>query len=81
MGLSPEKDLAMKKWYEEGELTEWLVKLEKSLPTTAAQTGYSVGNKVSYADMNIWNLLRDYFDNAEGVKTCAKDRIALNNSE
>lgn len=29
---SPEKDAATKKWFEEGEFEEWLVKLENSLP-------------------------------------------------
>ena len=40
MAPSHEKDLAIKKWYEKGELTEWLVILEKSLSTIAAQTEY-----------------------------------------
>ena len=32
MKPSAEKDLATKKWFEEGEFKEWLVKLENSLP-------------------------------------------------
>lgn len=32
MSPSPEKDAATRKWFEEGEFKDWLVKLEKSLP-------------------------------------------------
>ncbi len=53
MGPSPEKDVAMKKWFEEGEFKEWLTKLEKSLPP-AQDESFAVGSSLSYADMNIW---------------------------
>ena len=33
-----------------------------------SRTGYAVGSKLSYADMCIWNLLNDYFDNTTGVR-------------
>jgi glutathione S-transferase len=69
MGPSPEKEAAMKKWYET-ELAEWLVKLEKSLP--AGAEGCAVGSAISYADICIWHLLRENFDNLEGVQSSLK---------
>ena len=74
MAPSPEKDVAMKKFIEEGELKEWFVKLEKSLPTSAANV-YSVGQRLSYADLCIWQLLKDFFDapNAEKVAKCLSE--------
>ena len=53
MGPNAEKDLAMKKWFEEGEFKEWLSKLEKSLPPPKVDT-FAVGSSLSYADMTIW---------------------------
>ena len=70
-GPNPEKDAAMKKWFDEGELTEWLIKLEKSLPPSQ-EDGYAVGSSTSYADICIWNLICDYFDNKEGIAKSAK---------
>ena len=32
MATSVEKDIATKKWFDEGEFKDWLVKLENSLP-------------------------------------------------
>ena len=32
MAPNPEKDAATKKWFEEGEFKDWLMKLEGSLP-------------------------------------------------
>ena len=55
-----EKEEALKKWFA-ADLPEWLVKLDKSLPVTTS--GFSVGTSVSYADISIWALLSDYFDN------------------
>lgn len=59
---SDEKDAAIKKWFEEGELADWLRKLELSLPSSGIQSGFSVGAKLSYADLCIWNLLADTFE-------------------
>lgn len=59
---SEEKDLAIKKWFEEGELEGWLKKLELSLPTANLNSAYAVGAKLSYADLCIWNLLSDTFE-------------------
>lgn len=58
MGPSPEKDVAMKKWFEEGEFKEWLTKLEKSLPPQETDDStFAVGSALSYADMNIWYVV------------------------
>jgi hypothetical protein len=71
-GPNPEKDAAIKKWFEEGELTEWLVKLEKSLPPSKVEN-CSVGESTTYADVCIWNLLCDYFDNVDGITNSSKE--------
>lgn len=65
-GPNPEKEAAMKKWYEE-ELSSWFTKLEKSLPASE-QEGYSVGTSLSYADVCIWYLINEQFDDKEAVK-------------
>lgn len=68
MKQSEEKDAAIKKWFEEGELAEWLKKLELSLPNTPyGQNRYAVGIKLSYADLCIWNLLSDTFEEKHKV--------------
>ena len=58
-GPNEEKDKLIEKWFKGGEFAEWLQKLEKSLPENDAW--YSVGNRLSYADVAVWHLLRDYF--------------------
>ncbi len=62
----PEKEAAIAKWFGE-ELKEWLEKLERSLPTNASGV-FVVGNKVSYADVSVWNLLRDFFSEPAAAK-------------
>lgn len=58
-GPNPEKEKLMEKWFAGGELAEWLAKLEKSLCSSSST--FAVGDKLSYADVSIWHLLRDYF--------------------
>ena len=72
-----EKETAMNKWFTT-EFTEWLSKLEMSLPSGRA-AGYCVGNKVSYADVTVWNLLSDFFRNPqkEGVAASVKPCVQL----
>mmetsp|Transcript_21343 Transcript_21343/g.29361 ORF Transcript_21343/g.29361 Transcript_21343/m.29361 type:complete len:246 (-) Transcript_21343:46-783(-) len=70
-GNSPEKEAAMSKWFNGGELSEWLVKLEKSLPNSSSE-GFAVGSKTSYADVSIWHLLRDTFPDATVVSEAEK---------
>jgi glutathione S-transferase len=57
---NPEKDAAIAKWFDE-DLGEWLRKLEKSL-VYSASSGYVLGATLTYADLCIWQLLADYFD-------------------
>ena len=68
-----EKEEGLKKWFAT-DFREWLIKLEKSFPADAT-AGYSVGSAISHADVVIWCLLSDYFDNS--VTTCYKgcDRL------
>jgi glutathione S-transferase len=83
MGTNPEKDKAIEEWFAGGEFAEWLLKLEKSLPANAADD-ISVGSSISYADVCVWHLLRDYFNDhgeevakAEKKASCSKlTRIA-----
>ena len=65
-----EKEAALNKWFT-AEFSEWLSKLEASLPSSHAP-GCCVGNKVSYADVCVWSLLADFFDNKEGVAASVK---------
>jgi glutathione S-transferase len=88
MGTNPEKDKLMEGWFAGGEFSEWLLKLEKSLPANTSDD-IAVGSSLSYADVSVWHLLRDYFnDHAEEVRaaekkaSCAKlSRIAQRVSE
>jgi glutathione S-transferase len=59
-GQNEEKDKLIAQWFD-GELCTWLEKLEKSLPQAAPGQWCAVGNKLSYADVSIWHLLRDHF--------------------
>ena len=42
-----------------------------------APPGYCVGNKPSYADVCVWSLLSDFFDNKEGVAASVKPCVQL----
>jgi len=64
MTTGSEKEEAIKKFYE-SELKEWLEKLENSLP---AGTSFAVGNRLSYADVQIWYLMTEVFDKVELAK-------------
>ena len=57
---SEEKDLAIQKWFDT-ELEEWLIKLDKSIPHNS-DPSYTIGNNISYADINLWQLIYDTFD-------------------
>jgi glutathione S-transferase len=64
---SEEKDKAMKQWFDT-ELGPWLVKLEKSIPPVLPNA------TVSYADVAVWNLLKDTFlDNLSVVDDLCSD--------
>jgi len=81
-GMAPneEKTAAIKKWFEaKGEYHEWLSKLQNSLPAAPALRGqgFCVGNKLSYADVSVWHLLRENFDDKESSTTIAKDFAEL----
>jgi glutathione S-transferase len=65
---SPEKTQQLEKWFAGGELAEWLVKLEHSLPVNASGAVFVVGNSPSYADLVIWQFLRFLFTNKEGAR-------------
>jgi glutathione S-transferase len=64
---SPERHEQLHKWFEGGEMTEWLVKLEQCLPANTTGAVYVVGSSPSYADIVIWHFLRAYFTNKEGA--------------
>jgi glutathione S-transferase len=59
-----DKQFQIEKWFQSGEMVQWLERLEKSLPLKHAEEEshwFAVGNRLSYADIAIWQLLRDYF--------------------
>jgi len=62
----PEKTQQMEQWFN-ADLTEWLVKLEHSLPANITGALYVVGNKPTYADVVIGHFLRHYFTNKAGA--------------
>ncbi len=57
------------------DLAVWFGKLEKTLSGT---DGFAIGNKISYADVAIHNLVKDYFDDLAGAAaaTSAAPRVA-----
>jgi hypothetical protein len=68
-----------------GEFATWLGKLEASLPSPVPYLGplspdplkfnsYCVGTSTSYADVCVWQLLRDSFDGSEADQTSEAGR-------
>ena len=67
-GSNVEKEKAISAWFS-GEYADWLSKLERSLPKNSQADDLTVGQQISYADISIWHLLRDYFhDHLESAK-------------
>mmetsp|Transcript_19114 Transcript_19114/g.52688 ORF Transcript_19114/g.52688 Transcript_19114/m.52688 type:complete len:217 (+) Transcript_19114:1-651(+) len=64
-----EKKAATDKWFGT-DLPEWLRKLEKSFPASAA-AGFSVGTKLSAADVTLYYFLSFFFDNKEAAAAAA----------
>merc|ERR1712137_1268918 len=56
-----EKEAGMKKWFGE-DLPEWTNKLEK-----AVGVDYAVGSAFTLADLSLWMLYTQFFDNKEGT--------------
>ena len=76
-GNTPEKDEAIKKFYE-SELKDWLEKLEKSLPSENNENDYAVGSRISYVDIQIWFLMTQVFENSEvekAIQNCKKLKL------
>ena len=48
------------------DLATWLLKLDKCVTQTGTP-GYAVGNKISLAGLQIYNLCVDFFDNKEAA--------------
>lgn len=65
-------------WFDE-ELPELLGKFEKALPGTSA--GFAVGNKMSYADVTIFKLLKDTYQQDAGLAfaDCPKLQAIVDN--
>jgi len=63
----PDKETAIKKWFNET-LVEKLEAFEKIISNNGMfEDGFSVGDKLSLADVSIYTFLVEYFDNTEGV--------------
>ncbi len=54
-----DRERATDRWLAE-DLTTWLPKLEKSLPPNP-DSALCMGSSLTYADITIWHLLKDYF--------------------
>lgn len=67
MSDNQEKETALTKWYREGEMKDWIVKLEQSLPSNPTHPNFAVGDRLSHADILIWNLMREVFEDREAV--------------
>lgn len=64
-GPNEEKEKLIQQWFGsnnngKGDYADWLVKLEKSLPGSS-DSCFAVGNALSYADVSLWQLLRDFY--------------------
>ena len=74
-----EKAIARKEWFE-NDMPEMLTKIEDALRETSKASGYAFGSDTTYADIAIWNLLRDCpASDLEDTKK-ASDKCALLNS-
>lgn len=60
-----EKEEGLKKFFA-SDLVDNFTLLEKSLPATR-KPGYAVGSATSYADVSLWTLAADYFDDQSAV--------------
>lgn len=70
---SGDEQNAAKAAFVSDELPKWLDKLEHTLGTN----GFAVGSKLSLADLTLYHLLRDFFDDKEAVNALVADRSAL----
>ena len=69
----PNREEAMKKWFNET-LVEKLEGFEKILSNNGMfEDGFSVGDKLSLADISIYSFLVEFFDNKEGVMAAYKN--------
>lgn len=73
-GDSQEKKQLIEKWFRGGELADWLSKLENSLPESFDER-FAVGSHLSYADVCIWQVLRDFFDDKDAVAWIEEQNI------
>lgn len=70
-----EKEKLIQQWFHHGGLSDWLIRLENSLPPSSSSGVYVFGSHPTYADFSIWFLLRDYFPSrgeARHAETMAK---------
>jgi len=64
-GPNEEKEKLIQQWFGassngKGDYADWLLKLEKSLPGPV-DSCFVIGNALSYADVSLWQLLRDFY--------------------
>ena len=70
---SPERNAAMKKWLSDGEYAQWLSRLEASLPLHPHHSkDYVIGNRLSYADVSIWHLISEFYEDKDLSKATSK---------
>ena len=69
----PNKEEAMKKWFNET-LVEKLAGFGKIISNDGMfEDGFTVGDKLSLADVSIYSFLVEFFDNKEGATLAYKD--------
>ena len=70
---SPERSEATKKWLTDGEYSQWLTKLEASLSHHPHHNkDYAVGNRLTYADISIWHLVCEFYEDKEASRAATK---------
>ncbi len=65
-----EKAESKKEWYET-DMPAMLEKLEKAVALTSGKAGYAVGEKITYADIAIFSLIKDPMNKSE-QEVCLK---------
>ena len=73
VGKTGDELTAAKAAFVSNDLPKWLDKLEHSLE----KNGFAVGSKLSLADLYVFNLLCDYFDEAATINALIAERPTL----
>jgi hypothetical protein len=67
-GLKDEALAAAKLDFMTNKLKEFAVKIESCLAQIPSENGFAVGTKLSYADIRLYDLFMDFFDDKEACQ-------------